>query len=195
MKKLFRLLVVLVLLGVIFSIVGILMARQLLYVQTSNPKPGQVLVILGGGPEDRTPRAIALVRGNYAPRVLVTGDGDGSTGAHLEEDLLRKAGNTNSRLIVEPKSTSTKENAEFTVPILRTNKMTNVILVTSWYHSRRALASFQKAAPEIHFQSLPTKPVVNDYGWPPLKQIPMVLKEYVKVVGYAAKYRIWTIRD
>jgi uncharacterized SAM-binding protein YcdF (DUF218 family) len=69
--------------------------------------------------------------------------------------LLEKRGVPTNAIIIECESSSTQENAEFTVPILRRNGFTNVTLVTLWFHSRRALSCFRKYAPEIEFISVP----------------------------------------
>ena len=48
------------------------------------------------------------------------------------------------------------ENAEFTIKLLRAEKIHSAILVTSWYHSRRALKTFEHFAPDLKFYSRPS---------------------------------------
>jgi uncharacterized SAM-binding protein YcdF (DUF218 family) len=63
-------------------------------------------------------------------------------------------------------------------------------LIISWFHSRRALACFQKVAQEIKFISLPTvedrpsvHPLTKRERW-------RFLYEYVKLAGYTVRYGI-----
>jgi len=56
--------------------------------------------------------------------------------------LLLEAGVPASVIQIEGKSTTTRENAEFTLKLMRAEKFQSAILVTSWYHSRRSLKTF-----------------------------------------------------
>src|SRR2546427_105172 len=58
-------------------------------------------------------------------------------------------------LVVLDRSRTTKENAEFTTRMLQKRGLQRAIIVTSWFHSRRALNSFLSFAPKIQFSSLP----------------------------------------
>ena len=51
---------------------------------------------------------------------------------------------------------TTRENALLSIPLLRSHDDTRVIIVTSWYHSRRALNCFRHYAPDLHFYSRPS---------------------------------------
>src|SRR5687768_16859108 len=119
-------------------VAGVLFAKSLLLVET-NIKPAQIIIVLGGGGKERPARAVELLRKGSAPRLLLSGAGeDPSLRAKVREEKIPEA-----RIILESKSRNTKENAEFTAEMLRTQKITNAIIVTSWYHSRRAFACFQ----------------------------------------------------
>ena len=59
-------------------------------------------------------------------------------------------------ILTEGASGRTKENAQFTVPMLRKLGAKHVIIVTSWFHSRRALNCFRHYAPDIQFYAQPT---------------------------------------
>ena len=63
---------------------------------------------------------------------------------------------TNAAIILESKSHSTRENAEFSIAMLRALGARRVIIVTSWYHSRRVLACFEHYAPDLKFYSRPS---------------------------------------
>lgn len=90
----------------------------------------------------------------------------------------------------EVQSVNTWQNANFSVPMLRALGARHVILVTSWFHSRRALACFRKAAPEMEFISLPTvadRPEIHPIT---KRDRGRVSYEYIKLVGYWVRYGV-----
>lgn len=117
----------------------------------SGPVKGDVLVVLGGTP-NRAVRAAELFKQGEAPKVLVSGLGDNAS----NKKALEQNGVTNAAIILEGKSRTTRENAEFSIAMLRQMGAKRVILVTSWYHSRRALMCFEHYAPDIQFYSRPS---------------------------------------
>jgi uncharacterized SAM-binding protein YcdF (DUF218 family) len=117
----------------------------------SGPVTADVLVVLGGTP-DRAVRAAELFKQGAAPEILVTGFGDSAS----NKKLLEQCGVTNTAIILESKSRTTRQNAEFSIPLLRQMGAHKVILVTSWYHSRRALMCFEHYAPDIQFYLRPS---------------------------------------
>jgi uncharacterized SAM-binding protein YcdF (DUF218 family) len=117
----------------------------------SGPVKADALVVLGGI-SDRAERAAELFKQGESPKIIVSGKGD----CVSNEKLLEKDGVTNAAIILECKSRTTRENAEFSIPLLRQIGAHRVIIVTSWYHSRRALACFEHYAPDIKFYSRPS---------------------------------------
>ena len=130
---------------------------------TSPLQSADAIVVLGGEPGARAKHAATLVTNGLAPRVFVSGFGDCQT----MRDVLIKHGVRTNIIELECDARTTQENALFTVQWLRAQKCRRVILVTSWFHSRRALSSFRKYAPEIKFLSAPvprTKPWRDEHG-------------------------------
>ena len=125
-------------------------SRQALTVDSGETKADE-LVVLGGG-DGRAERAAELYHQGVAPGVICTGFGDCASNVLI----LEKSGVPSSVIIAEPTALSTWQNAQITVPLLRKMGARKVILVTSWYHSRRALAVFQHVAPDIQFASRPS---------------------------------------
>ena len=80
----------------------------------SGPVTADVLVVLGGTP-DRAVRAAELFKQGAAPEILVTGFGDSAS----NKKLLEQCGVTNTAIILESKSRTTRQNAEFSIPLLR----------------------------------------------------------------------------
>lgn len=166
-------------------VAGLYWSDSLLMVEHA-PGEGEVIVILGGEPRFRPPRALALYQSKLASTIFVSGDGDGKT----VRRWLVKHGVPGEAIQMESSSTSTRENADFTVPKLRERGVQRVILVTSWFHSRRALACFQQAAPEMEFISLPTTEDRPQHGWPSRYERQMILREYAKLFGYWVRYGV-----
>jgi uncharacterized SAM-binding protein YcdF (DUF218 family) len=149
-------------LGVLFLLLAVaawVFPRWFLTVD-SGPVNAEVIVLLGGGSHERYERAVKLFEEHAASRVIVSGYGDSG----INRYLLVKAGVPAQAIQLEDKSRTTRENAQFTIRLLREQKVKQVIIVTSWYHSRRALACFEHYAPEIQFYSRPCNfdPVATD---------------------------------
>jgi len=173
-------------LAAIAMVAGLYWSEPLLTVE-HKPGTADVIVVLGGEPTYRPPRALQLYEQRLASGIIVSGDDDGNDARRWLE--AKNVPETAIRL--EPRSTNTKENAGFTVPLLRDQKAGRVILVTSWFHSRRALACFRKAAPEIECISLPTIVDRPKPHWPNKYEIKMVLREYLKLGWYWVRYGVW----
>ena len=156
----------------------------------SGPVKGDIIVVLGGGLHERPERAAELFRERAAPRIILSGLGD----CAINRRLLIGAGVPAGVIEMEDQSRTTQENAIFTIQRLRKSNSLpakHVIIVTSWYHSRRALACFRHYAPDIQFYSRPSyfayaradgsrKGIANRIRW-----------EYAKLFGYWARYGIW----
>src|SRR6202000_3156526 len=103
----------------------------------SGPVKADALVVLGGE-DGRAERAAELYQQGVAPAIVVTGYGD----CIRNVQLLERKGVPSTALFAEPSALSTLENATKSVPLLRALHAHRVILVTTWYHSRRAMACF-----------------------------------------------------
>ena len=102
-------------------------------------------------------------------------------------------GVTNAAITLEPRSRTTRENAEFSIPLLRQMGARHVIIVTSWFHSRRALACFEHYAPDITFYSRPCYLGYSEARWNQ-KNISGDLKlEYMKLLSYWVCYGVCPI--
>jgi uncharacterized SAM-binding protein YcdF (DUF218 family) len=85
---------------------------------------------------------------------------------------------------------TTRENALFTIKLLRAEHVHRVILVTSWYHSRRALKTFEHLEPGIKFYSRPSHYNFKRAEWS-RDFTRRVYWEYIKLPGYWVAYGIW----
>ena len=152
----------------------------------SGPVKADALVILGGGSHERPQRAAELFKQGAAPRVICSGLGD----CDSNRELLIQAGVPAAAVWTEGKSRNTHENAEFTIALLRTQHFKSAIIVTSWYHSRRALRCFEHAAPEIKFYSRPAYSGFARADWKLNDISNHVKSEYLKLLGYWVRYGV-----
>jgi uncharacterized SAM-binding protein YcdF (DUF218 family) len=120
--------------------------RAVLPLEIEMPR-ADALVVLGGESQARPVEAARLFHAGVAPLVLVIGTGDHETNRRA----LLKSGVPADCIVVESKSASTLENADFSKPILESMGVRRALLVTSSFHARRALATFQNRVPGIEF--------------------------------------------
>jgi uncharacterized SAM-binding protein YcdF (DUF218 family) len=176
----------------IMTIMAMLFPQPILTIE-SGPVQADALVVLGGGSTDRPDHAADLFRNGEAPRVLVSGAGD----CWRNAQWLKDKGVPAEDITVESGSLTTLENAKFSVPLLRQMGAHRVIIVTSWYHARRAMACFEHIAPDLRFYSRPSY-VGSPYGeWLNQGTPGYVLFEMVKLPGYLVWHGVspWPVAD
>jgi uncharacterized SAM-binding protein YcdF (DUF218 family) len=184
-KWIFRAAIVFVLLTVLLAVIAYFFPEKFLCVD-SGKVSADVIVVLGGGRHERPERAAELFRQRAAPRILVSGAGDDG----INRRLLLQAGVPAGAIEIEDKSMTTRENAEFSIKLLRAEKIRSVILVTSWYHSRRALKTFEHYAPEIKIYSRPSYFAFATKDWTRLGINKLMRLEFLKLPGYWIRYGI-----
>ena len=185
MKMFLGALLTLLFVVITLSVAAYLFPEQVLTVDSGETK-ADALVVLGGG-DGRAERAAELFREGAAPAIVVTGYGD----CAINVQLLEKGGVPPSAITPEPKAFSTLENATFSIPLLRQIGAHRVIIVTSWFHSRRAVACFEHFAPDMTFYSRPTylESVSNKYNRKSYSE--HVNIEYVKLLVYWFGHGVW----
>jgi uncharacterized SAM-binding protein YcdF (DUF218 family) len=162
------------------AMAALVFAKSFLCIE-SGPRRAEVIIVLGGESVDRANQALELFQRGAAPSIIVSGDGD----AYVVAQLLVQGGVPSKAIELESRSRNTKQNAEFTVRLLKKKGIHRAIIVTSWFHSRRALNSFCFFAPEIQFSSLPTR---QNQAWP--DEATHIYQEYLKTVWYYFRYGI-----
>ncbi|PRD41618.1 YdcF family protein [Phyllobacterium phragmitis] len=143
-----------------------------------------VIVVLGGDGPARAVHASELWLEGTAPIVLVSGDGDCLS---IRRDMIRN-GVSPSAILVECLSGSTWQNALYSAPFLERLNVRNAVVVTNWFHSRRAVESFANTCPRINWMSSVVEPpetfletVFGPYGI-------AILKEYPKLLWYRLRF-------
>lgn len=170
---------------VLLGIAAFLFPQKFLCVD-SGPVDADVIVVLGGGARDRPERAVALFKEHAAPRILLSGLGD----SRISRRFLIEAGVPARSIEMENQSRTTRENAIDAVKLLRKAGARRVIIVTSWYHSRRALACFEHYGPMMQFYSRPSYFAYRRADWPRQNFTRRIYLEYPKMLGYWMCYGV-----
>jgi uncharacterized SAM-binding protein YcdF (DUF218 family) len=184
-KRFFRIVFVFLGLLLLLAVAAMVFPQPFLCVD-SGPVKADVIVVLGGGSHERPVRAAELFKEQAAPRIIVSGLGD----CEINRRLLVAAGVPANAIELETQSRTTMENAQFTIQLLREEKLTRVIIVTSWYHSRRAVACFRHYAPELKFYSRPSYFATARADWPHNRIGSRVRLEYAKLLGYWIRHGV-----
>jgi uncharacterized SAM-binding protein YcdF (DUF218 family) len=159
-----------------------------------NDPGGDTLIILGGSVlgdgvigENSYWRAIygSMVyrEGGFRQVVISGGPQDRRVIAEPIREYLRCQGVPEDRIVLENRSTSTRENALFTAQLLR-GKPGRVVLLTSDYHMYRAWHAFRKAGLEVLPRPVPDarRRALSLTGrWPAFVD---VARESVKIAYY-----------
>jgi uncharacterized SAM-binding protein YcdF (DUF218 family) len=115
--------------------------------QDTLSKTDLIVVISGGDTDARISEGVELYLQKWAPKILFSGaaaEGDVSNALAMERIAISK-GVPAKDILIEEKSKTTDENAEFSAKIIHDNGFKSIILVTSPYHQRRAYDSFREA--------------------------------------------------
>ncbi|PRD51756.1 YdcF family protein [Phyllobacterium myrsinacearum] len=165
---------------------AILFANTLLSAR-SPATQADIIVILGGDGPARAAQAARLWQAGMAQKILITGDGD----CYWIRKSLIDFGVGAGSITVECQSRNTWENALFSSPILQRMQVRKAILVTSWFHSRRALNSFRQIAFNIQWQSVPVEPDVPIWRIAVEQDGVQIFKEYPKSLWYMLRASLW----
>ena len=184
-KWIFRVVIYAGLLVALAAVIAFFYPEKFLCVDSGRVS-ADVIVLLGGGSHERPERAAELFKAQAASRIIISGEGDDEINRHL----LIQAGVPAGAIQFEGKSRTTRENAEFTIKLLRAEKVRSVIIVTSWYHSRRALKCFEHFAPEIKFYSRPSYFAFARADWTRLGISKRMRLEFLKLPGYWIRYGV-----
>jgi uncharacterized SAM-binding protein YcdF (DUF218 family) len=143
-------------------------------------KSADAILLLGGESQGRPLEAARLYHQGVASLVIVVGTGDYRTN---KKSLLQE-GVPAGAILIEPSSTSTQENALFVRPLLKEAGIQRVLLVTSSFHARRALATFQQLVPDIVFGVAPSRIGWWDTPSGRFQEDAWAAKEFIKLSYY-----------
>ena len=148
------------------------------------PWKPDVILVLGGGNEER-PREALRLRAQFPDvPLIVTGDGG------IIFKTLVDSGVPAESILHEASATSTVENAQLTDSMLDRIGAQRVVLVTNWFHAPRASAVFDRYQPDrefvVSFESRPQE-MSNWHRY-------ATRRERMAAVLYLVKYGIWSGR-
>ena len=122
-----------------------------LLIAWDRPAPADAIVVIGGDHKpERVWWAVDLYNRGYAPVLILSGgtvvfEGDEwITEAEMMRRYARIWGVPDEAVILEERSSSTIENAQFCQEICSSHGYHSILLVTSPYHSRRARRTFRE---------------------------------------------------
>lgn len=149
MKFLFLILALAVGVGAFFVVQGAAFTRfwKNWLVVSVPMERADALIVLGGEPLARPSEAARLYKEGVASKVYVTGVGD----AARNRQVLMGAGVPAAKIIMERSATTTYTNATLLRPLMVADHVRSALIVTSPFHTRRALATFRKVMPGIQF--------------------------------------------
>lgn len=116
-------------------------------------------------------------------------------GAEVMAAAFRETGIPQARLLLETRSRNTSENARLSYDLAQPKPSETWVLVTSAFHMRRAMASFERAGWEavvpypVDFRA---EGFLDGIGWDlagHLDTLDLALKEWVGIWSYAASGR------
>jgi uncharacterized SAM-binding protein YcdF (DUF218 family) len=119
--------------------------------QDNLEKTDMIVVVSGGDNDARIEKGIQLYREGWAPLILFSGaaaEGDVSNAKAMKRIAVAK-GIPSEKILMEEKSKTTQENADFSAVVLAQENAKSIILVTSPYHQRRTYNLFKKALPDV----------------------------------------------
>jgi uncharacterized SAM-binding protein YcdF (DUF218 family) len=162
---------------------GLWLAPVLLCVSDPAQK-ADVIVLLGGEDGSRVEQAAALFKDGWAPHVIVSGEHE----MYIRQ--LIQSGVPEAAIWVDAAAHSTAQNAEFSIRLMRGHGCKSALIVTSWWHTRRARNCFRHFAPDLTFYTQPTHQspaAARSWGSSRSK----ILKEYPKNLWYWLRYGIY----
>lgn len=158
-------------------------------VVNEEPKPVDVIIILGGGPAVTVDHGVRLYQSGYANKILLTG-GPYSFEKPSEAQLMQKqassSGVPKDDILLEEKARSTYGNAKYSLEIMRARKFKSAILVTSPYHTRRASMIFNRLFEGIDLTicSVPNDSHTAGKWWQDSRRAETIVSEYLKLVWH-----------
>ena len=142
----------------------------------------------GGGYQERMKTAVDLYRAGVAPYVVLSSGYKGPfREAEIMRDLAVSHGVPADALVLETQASNTYRNVVNVSAILQSRGWSEIVLVSSPYHMRRAVGTWRKVAPEVRVIPVPSKSAF--YGHRPrdgasLEQIGGLVHEYLGLAAY-----------
>jgi len=154
-------------------------------------KPADVIVVLAGEEKERVEYGVKLFKEGWARKNRIIMTGGPVVGRHTYAALMKEQaeelGVQGKFILLADRSRSTEQDAQYTGEILKKNRYTSVVLVTSPYHSKRASIIFRRMLPGVRVIIAPSDKswLSFDQWWTRTRDRDMVLNEWSKFI------RLW----
>ncbi len=140
---------------VVLAVLGVLGFRHAgSFLVVNAPEHADVIVVLGGGNNDlRYWNGVRLMNEGWAPRLVLDVFAKGQTFGNMDIDLARdfiQRTTPGQSSICPLILNSTFGEAKHLATCLQGTGVKSILVVTSEYHTRRALAILQKRLPQYH---------------------------------------------
>jgi uncharacterized SAM-binding protein YcdF (DUF218 family) len=159
----------LVVLTIVIVIAVWLLSHAASFLVLNDPRPADVILVLAGGTDARYEHAVALQKAGFAERIILDADASrdrfGKSDADMAADFLRAYGPLGSEVC------PIREDSTFgeTVDVKRCLERQNVhsaLIVTSDFHTRRAISIFHKRLPQYEWSvAAESAPYHNSEQW------------------------------
>lgn len=204
-SRVFKFLIVFVIFIAAWIFIAPFLAERLIVEKTV--EKADVIVVLGGSSVfiERTQQAAQLFKKGIAPKIILTNDGTNAGWSKSEQrnppfvelakqSLIGQGVPVEAIEILPEQVNGTDDEAELLHQKALENNWKSILIVTSAYHTRRALWTFEKvfaeATTEIGISSAPTGQQTPPpfYWWITPRGWQMVAGEYVKSLYYWIYY-------
>lgn len=177
----------------------VLLSAALLFSLTSggflvvnNPQRADVIVVLAGETYRRPNRGVELLSQGYAPRMLLDVPAGemvyGQNAVDLAENYIRQLPQSQLVAVCSVFGLSTKTEAQDVARCLQSSGAHSVLVVTSDYHTRRALSIFRHELPQytIYVASTGDLSQFNPSWWKVRQWSKTNFDEWIRLVWWEA---------
>ena len=179
-----RLLLVVVLIGVLLA------SQAARFLVIDNPQKSDAMVVLAGETSARPAHALELLRQGMAPRLFLDAEAGEPIYDQPLTDIAQKYVNTlperNSVSVCAIVGRSTAAETEDVARCLRPVGAHRVLIVTSEYHSRRALMIFSRRLPQYQWSvaSARNPTLFGAAWWSNREWAKVILNEWMKLIWW-----------
>ena len=157
-------------------------------------KKSDVIVVLGGGDNERVEEAARLYNKGFSGHIIMSG---GS--AEMMKRQTVALGVPQESIILEPKARHTYEHPIFVKPIMQARGFRSAIVVSSTYHMRRSAILFNRAFKnngiELTYHPARESWFKIEGWWKNTDSREAVREEYIKMLGSIFGNRVYKAVD
>lgn len=140
---------------IFLAIISVLAARSSHYLVINDPKRSDIILVLAGETEKRPERGLELLRQDYGSKLIldvpVSPRFYGSSQADLAQGFIDALPEAKQISLCPITGLSTKAETQDAAACLKNVGGRSVLLVTSDFHTRRALSTFERELPAFQF--------------------------------------------